>query len=288
MLRMHALCVAAVLLAIGTIDSTVAGQRVTAPAFEVASVKANKLGPRSIQRAALQAGDRVTFTNVTLLTLIQSAYAPLWEISGGPSWIGSVGQPNLDAERYDVAAKADTPSTRDELVLMLRTLLVDRFKLMVHQETKIEPIWALVLARKNGKLGPNLRPAAASCAALREAAQTKSAAPCGGASLANAPMTGKMSVHGFTVDQLGIVTLDVERRRVVDRTGLTGPFDWDLTWTPERFRQGPFDRDRFPTIDPDGPSIFAALEEQLGLKLESQKGENSVLVIDHVEHPSED
>jgi uncharacterized protein (TIGR03435 family) len=84
-----------------------------------------------------------------------------------------------------------------------------------------------------------------------------------------------------------MVTNDLERRRFVDKTGLTGAYDWDLKWTPQRFLQAAFDRDRFPTIDPDGPSIFTALEEQLGLKLESQKGEISVLVIDHVEHPGE-
>ena len=104
MLRLHALCVGAVLFTCEAIDGRTAGQGATAPAFEVASVKANKLGPRSVQRAALQAGDRVTFTSVTLLTLIQSAYPPLWEISGGPAWVGKVGEPNFDADRFDVAA----------------------------------------------------------------------------------------------------------------------------------------------------------------------------------------
>jgi uncharacterized protein (TIGR03435 family) len=100
-------------------------------------------------------------------------------------------------------------------------------------------------------------------------------------------MTGVMSVRGFTIDQLGIVTNDLERRRFVDKTDLTGTYDWDLQWTPQRFLQATFDRDRFPTIDPDGPSIFTALEEQLGLKLESEKGEAGLLVIDHFEHPTE-
>jgi len=76
-------------------------------------------------------------------------------------------------------------------------------------------------------------------------------------------------------------------RRVVDKTELSGNFDWDLAFTPQPFHERSFDRDRFPSIDPSGPSVFTAVQEQLGLKLESRKGEGSVLVIDHVEHPTE-
>ena len=75
--------------------------------------------------------------------------------------------------------------------------------------------------------------------------------------------------------------------KVVNKTGLSGFFDFDITWTPDAFR-GTFDRARFPSVDPDGPSIFTAVQEQLGLKLESQKGEGEVLVIDRLEHPTED
>ena len=96
-----------------------------------------------------------------------------------------------------------------------------------------------------------------------------------------------MSVHGFTLDQLGILANEIGRRQVVDKTGLSGAFDWDMTWTPQRFLQGPFDRDRVPEINPDGPSVSTALDEQLGLKFDSQKGDTPVLVIDHVERPSE-
>ena len=76
-------------------------------------------------------------------------------------------------------------------------------------------------------------------------------------------------------------------RIVIDRTGLTGAYDWDLKWTPQRCLQSTCDRDRFPTIEPDGPSIFTALQEQLGLKLVSDKGETEVLVIDRIDHPTE-
>ena len=71
-----------------------------------------------------------------------------------------------------------------------------------------------------------------------------------------------------------------------ERTVCPEPFDWDLAFTPQRFLERSFDRDRFPLIDPSGPSVFTAVQEQLGLKLESQKGEGFVLVIEHVEHPT--
>src|SRR5262249_27423463 len=153
-----------------------------------------------------------------------------FEISGGPAWIGRPG-PNFDVDRFDVIAKADKPATREELRLMLRALLADRFKLVVHTETRTEPIWALVLARRDGTLGPHLRPAAATCAAIREAAQPIEPGkdPCGMRSFVTALMTGRMSVRGFTIEQLGMVANDLERRRVVDKTGLIGAFDWDLT-----------------------------------------------------------
>jgi uncharacterized protein (TIGR03435 family) len=93
-------------------------------------------------------------------------------------------------------------------------------------------------------------------------------------------MVGKASVRGMGIDSLlGTIARDA-RRQVVDRTGLTGSFDWDLTWTPLM--------NRLPDIDPDGPTIFTALQEQLGLKLEGIKGTTDVLVIDRVERPTED
>ena len=282
-----------VILIVGAclVPPAAAGQSTATLTFDVASVKPNKSGPGSLQRVGFQAGERVTVVNVPLVTLIQMAYgAEVSQIIGGPSWIGRVGSPNIGVDRFDVNAKAATPSKREQLQLMLRSLLADRFKLAAHTEVRTEPIWAIVSARRDGRLGPQLHRATASCAELRAAAQTIESGkdPCGTGSLANALVTGSMHVRGFTLKELGIVALEVGRRRVIDKTGLTGAFDWDLTWTPQRFLQGPVDRDRFPNVDPDGPSIFAALQEQLGLKLESQTGDDTVLVIDHVDHPTED
>jgi uncharacterized protein (TIGR03435 family) len=268
---------------IGSLAGGLSAQTPPTPTFEVASIKPNKSGPGSIQRAGLQPGDRVNMTNVTLRILMQIAYPGPSEIIGGPSWIGS----GPSGDRFDVNAKAEASSSREQLQLMLRTLLADRFKLVAHPEIRTEPIYALVLARRDGRLGPYLHPAAADCATLRAAALAagplRGGGPCG---LGGLP--GNMHIHGIGIDQLAVMLQMDAGRRVVNKTGLTGNFDWDLTWTPQAFRQTPFDRERFPSIDPDGPSIFTAIEEQLGLKLQPEKGEGNVLVIDHVERPTED
>jgi uncharacterized protein (TIGR03435 family) len=283
MVKSRVLRMAEIVCIVGSIASGPSAQTPTSPAFEVASIKPNKSGPGSIQRAGLQPGDRVTMTNVTLRILIQIAYPGPSEIIGGPSWVGS----GPSGNRFDVNAKAEMASSREQLHLMLRTLLADRFKLVVHTETRVEPVYALVLAKRDGSLGPNLHPAAADCATLRTAALAtgplRGAGPCG---LGGLP--GNMHIRGIGIDQLALMLPRDAGRRVVNKTGLTGDFDWDLTWTPEAFRQAPFDRERFPTIDPDGPSIFTALQKQLGLKLEPEIGQGDVLVIDRVEHPTED
>lgn len=268
---------------ISLVGGLLSAQTPPTSAFEVASIKPNKAGLGSIQRAGLQPGDRVTMTNVTLRILIQIAYPEPSAIVGGPSWVGS----GPSGDRFDVNAKAEMASSREQLQLMLRTLLADRFKLVVHTEIRVEPVYALVLAKRDGSLGPNLHPAAADCATLRTAALAagplRGAGPCGLGGL-----SGSMHVRGMGIDQLALMLPRDAGRRVVNKTGLTGNFDWDLTWTPEAFRQVPFDRERFPTLDPDGPSIFTALQEQLGLKLEPENGQGDFLVIDRAEHPTED
>jgi uncharacterized protein (TIGR03435 family) len=276
-----------VVVAVVTMASTVTAFAQQPPAFEVASIKRNTAGRGSPQRVGVNPGDRVTLTNVPLLTLIQVAYAPVTEVVGGPDWIGKQGQPNFDVDRFDVVAKAAAPATRDELTQMLRTLLTERFKLAVHTETRSEPIWAIVLARRDGRLGPNLHPARATCAELR-GALAPNPDPCGMQTYSNALVSGYMSVRGRALDLLAILALEVGRRPVVDKTGLAGTFDWELTWLPVRFVQDPSLLARPPSgIDANAPALPTALEQQLGLKFESQRGEGTVLVVDRVEHPSE-
>jgi uncharacterized protein (TIGR03435 family) len=255
------------------------------PAFEVASVKPNTSGPTSPQRAGLSAGERVTMINVPLLTLLQIAYPGMSVIVGAPKWVGSPGGPNFDADRFDVSAKAETQSSVDQLRLMLQALLADRFKLAVHKESRPAEVYALRLARADGRLGPNLRPAVADCRAL-VAAETNPAPakhPCGTVGTDLPPW----HVRGVPIAQLSIFRGQLGRP-IVDKTGLTGSFDIDFNWVPPWALNSSFDRSRFPQIDPTGPDIFTAMQEQLGLRLVAEKDDQSAFVIDHVEPPTPD
>jgi uncharacterized protein (TIGR03435 family) len=270
--------------AVGTLRAQEPAADTKPSAFEVASVKPNNSGRFALMGGGIRPGDRVTFINMPLDALIREAYSDAYQtdhLVGGPDWMAN--------DRFDISAKADAQVPADQLREMLRTLLADRFHLRVHAETRDEPIYALVFARSDHRLGPNLRPAATDCAAIRAgAAHSGDPDPCGIRTFANALRTGRMSVRGLRLDQFfGLLSRDAGRK-VVNKTELTGVFDCDLSWTPRTFIQAPFNQERFPSIDPNGPSIFTAVQEQLGLKLESTKGPVDILVIDHVEQPSED
>lgn len=254
-------------------------------AFEIASVKPNKAGPSSLQRAGLSAGERVTMINVPLLTLLQIAYPGTSTIVGAPKWVGSPGGPNLDADRFDVSAKANAASSVDQLRMMLQTLLADRFKLAVHIESRPTDVYALRLARADGRLGPNLHPAAADCRALVAAEKNPvpGTHPCGTVGTTLPPWR----VRGVPLTQLLIFGSQLGRP-IVDKTGLTGPFDIEFNWAPPWALTSSFDRSRFPSVDPTAPDLFTAVQEQLGLKLVPEKDDQSVLVIDHVEPPTPD
>jgi uncharacterized protein (TIGR03435 family) len=192
-----------------------------------------------------------------------------FDVEGGPSWIRR--------DRFDIIAKADHPAPTAELRGMIRTLLNDRFKLTVHDETRTGRVYALVVADRRGKLGANLRRAAVDCATLRQTARQSSEPPC----MVMRP--GVRNGRGLELDQLASMLSPELHDRVVDNTGLVGIFDWDLKYTPPAFMDRAFDRERFPSVDPDGPSIETALQEQLGLKLVRQEGTREVLVIDRAE-----
>ena len=171
-----------------------------------------------------------------------------------------------------------------QLPALLRPLLEDRFKLKAHVETRELPIFALVVARTDGRLGPQFRRPIVDCLALRQAARAGAPPPLPPSS--DRPACGvrmgpgKLSAGGFSIENLVTMLSSTVERLVVDRTGLTGTFDVDLQWT-----QGDLTG---ATPSDDRASIFTAVQEQLGLKLESTKGPVDVVVIDHVEHPTED
>jgi uncharacterized protein (TIGR03435 family) len=168
-------------------------------------------------------------------------------------------------------------------------MLADRFRLTVHNETRQLPVYALVVARRDRRLGPQLHKVEIDCAAEYENARGRvppepGKAACGGFT-GRGP--GRMTGHAVTMSMLATSFPGSVGRIVVDRTGLGGVFDLDLTWLPEQMPQRAEPPSNAP-LPADGPSIFTAVQEQLGLKLDSQRSPVDVLVIDRAEHPTQD
>lgn len=243
--------------------------------FEVASVKPNNSGVQG-SRVGMAPNGRFQATNVTLGSMIQNAYnIRPFQLTGGPSWINS--------DRFDIMAtvgheiKPTPGGPPAEIIAMVKNLLADRFKLAAHIETKEMPIYYLVLARPDGKFGPKLRPAEIDCAAL----MARGGPPPTPSSGEMPPCSmrinnGVMSARGGTAVQIARTLSGTVERLVVDKTGLAGGLDLDLEWSPD------------PNGATAGPSIFTALQEQLGLKLEAARGPMEILVIDHAELPAPD
>jgi uncharacterized protein (TIGR03435 family) len=245
------------------------------PEFEVASIKPHKSDDRRVMISP-SPGGRFSAGGATLRMLITVAYRIQdYQISGALSWMSS--------DRYDVVAKTEEGSN-SKWMECLQSLLEDRFKLTVHRETKELPVYALVVA----KGGPKLHEVEGDCPP-----RPSGAPPPFVPGKMPTPFCGQMfmgwnQLAGNKVPLQQVVTTLARTlgRTVIDKTGLTGKYDIKLEWTPEQSQVplGPGD-----PVQPDnsGPSIYAALQEQLGLKLESQKGPVEVLIIDHVEQPSE-
>jgi uncharacterized protein (TIGR03435 family) len=263
--------------------------------FDAASVKPNTSGERNTSVRRLPGG-RFTATNVPAALLVQMAYQlQPFHMQGAPPWLRS--------DRFDVVAKLEgdpappaVGSTEpDQMLLALRTLLADRFKLSVHWDTQELPIYALVLARADGRLGPNIRPAAVDCTAA--AAASAAAAKEGKTLNPNTPdrvscgyrnSRGRIMFGGYPLSFFANGLANEVARSVVDRTGLAGNWDFELTYARDAVRQPDVTDPAPANVDPDGASLFTALQEQLGLKLESTKGPVRVLVIDRIEHPTPD
>jgi uncharacterized protein (TIGR03435 family) len=275
--------------------SSPSAQTSTGPSFEIASVKPVKPQLPLAKPFGCTFGSRgerfMAFG--TLRWLIACAYdiragRAQQEILGGPRWI--------DLDLFQIEAKAtpeDVPAFPSQAYAMLRTLLSDRFKLAVHRETQEVQMYALVLARRDGTPGPHLRPTTPDCAAWiaggRRGAPPRvlGDVPCGLQRVTASGIRGAAMTMARFADMLS-PRVD---RPVQDRTALGGNFDLEVQWTPEPRTIAPSDARQppiLPPVDPNGPSVFAALEDQLGLKLESMKGSLEVLVIDSVDHPTPD
>ncbi len=260
-------------------------------AYDVASIKPNKSGGNMVRMMVRP--DGLSAMGATLQMLIQNAYEIQdFQVVGAPKWVSS--------DRYDIEAKMDSSEVErfqtlgpDQRVLeskrMLQALLANRFKLAVHREPKELPGYALVIAKNGPKLhdakpgdtypngikGPDGQP--------------------GQGLMIMGGLGGPLTGQGINIENLVRVLSQQLGRTILDETGLTGKYDFTLKWTPDD-RAGPISAanqgggsrsDDAPPPDSSGPSIFTAIQEQLGLKLESRKVPVEMLVIDHVEAPSE-
>ena len=218
----------------------------SAATFEAASVKINQTDSRG-DRETLNGG-LVQMTNVTLRMLVRFAYRVSDpQISGGPKWI--------DTTRFDIVAKAGHAAERAELMDMLQPLLADRFQLKFHQETQTLPGYGITVG-KNGMVAKPGDPNG----------------HCG-----TSTNTGEINAKACTMAELTTRLASILQRPVADLTNDSRKYDFVLRWTPDNMQSGGAS---------DGVSLFAALQEQVGIKLESQKVPVNVLVIDRAELPS--
>lgn len=273
-------------------------------AFDATSVKQDKtgLGPGGTRpgsnvpfagNAFKPTGGLFRVTNLPLTTFIAFAYkldlnqtlvlATQVSRSKDMKWVLG--------DRWDIEARAEGNPTKDQYRLMMQSLLADRFELAVHMGTMQAPIY-LVEVEKAGKLGPQLTPRAAdapcSNAPNPNGATNQSPIPPCGAIIFSSPNPGRSRMSGRAVtmqqivDRLGVNALP-EQRPAVDRTGLSGIFDFTLEWAPHF--DGPLPPG-YPAPDPTAPSFLEAIKDQLGIRLEPATGPINVLIIDAIEEPT--
>jgi uncharacterized protein (TIGR03435 family) len=240
---------------------TVARAQSSQPRFELVSIKRNISGPSVSPVTA--AGDRFTTKAANLIFVLQYAYQRsdgtklrYSDIIGGPEWANS--------DAFDIQAKAEgAPPSQDQMRLMVQALLADRFKLKAHIEKRELPVYELVVVNS----GPKLKPADLQSSGKRQLIGLPS--PSGS-------LTLKMTNTRTSLSTLSSMLQSYAGRPIIDKTGLEGQFDVSLQFAPETL-----------PADPSDASLFTAVQEQLGLKLEPAKGQVEVLLIDSVERPSD-
>jgi uncharacterized protein (TIGR03435 family) len=268
-----------------------------APTFEVASIKRNRSGDD--RRDFNTPANRFVATNVALHDLVAWAYGdpgpppelrPDFQMSGGPGWIIS---DRFDVEATTAGSLPDGVGRTQLKMQMLQTLLADRFKLSVHHETRDGPIYSLVLANRDGRLGAQLRRSDVDCNALLARGRATTAAPPPPPPAGQAPTCGiQIGLGGLRIGSQSLPAIArlltrAVGRPVVDRTTLEGAFNLSLDFDPSGL-PGYARPPGVPSPDlGDKPSLFTALQEQTGLKLEAGRGPIDVLVIESAEHPAE-
>jgi uncharacterized protein (TIGR03435 family) len=241
------------LRAVGLLTAFLSLAQAPRPAFDVASIKRNiSLDNRSSQRN--MPGGRINFTNQRLRQVVRAAFGGSdIEVIGGPDWV--------DNDRWDIVAAPASVDANAPWREMLKTLLMDRFKLRAHVEQRERPIYALVFAHPDKQLGPKMHPTQTPC---------KIEGDCGSTDTnSNGVVSGTIHGTARTMTQVGRSLSGYAERRVFDRTGLEGRYDFELTWG-------------------DDVSIFTAVSEQLGVKLQADRAATDVVVIDAVERATED
>ena len=255
-----------------------AGPPENGPTFDVVSIK-RVTDIRDRRSVGEQPGGRFVLSGMAIAPAIRSAYpADISELIGAPDWVTS--------ETYDLTAQAGREVPKEQMEAMLRAMLADRFKLAVHYEIQERPVYALVLARPDGRLGPDIKKSELDCDAIQAARRAGSKetypATSNGAPACGTSMRGEqgmtMLLGARPLSTLAASLGSGTGRVVVDKTGLKGNYDMTLRYV---------DRPS-PNAPPDAPpEIFTALQEQLGLKLEPDRAPLKILVIDRIEKPTE-
>jgi uncharacterized protein (TIGR03435 family) len=249
----------------------------SAPSFEVATIRLSDAPPKAGALMNFPSPGRLSITNFSLRMLIGAAFGPElgqgYQVSSGPDW--------LERDRFVVLGQAPAGTPRAEMLGMLRTLLTERFALTFHVETKEVDAYALVPARSDGRLGPKLQKWDGTCNGKpAPPAQPNATGPrCAaffrppGMFMRGVTMTVVANMLSAQITNLG--------RPVVDRTNLAGEWDFDLetTFAPAAANAG--------NADTTAPSVFVALQEQLGLKLEPTRTPVKVMIIDNAQRPTE-
>ena len=266
--------------------------------FEVVSIKPFDASGGAQPRISMTPG-RYDLAGMPLRAVIgQALILPPNRIFGLPDWV--------DTERYTIAAKApDGPSAARAMLVMIANLLKDRFSMVSHTETREMPVYNLVLARADRRFGPSLKETSADCRAAIAArldaiarGEPVPAAPIGSNACGEVRINaGMASFSGVTPAGIAGALTPFAGRPVIDKTGLAGAYDFTLKWSAAAGAPAPFGLPPGvlgppaappPPADPDAPDIFTAVQEQLGLKLESARGPVPVVVVDRIEKPALD
>ena len=256
-----------------------AGPPPNGPTFDVVSIK-RVTEIRNRHTIGEEPGGRFVISGVAISAVIHEAYpSDTSDLRGAPDWVG--------ADFYDVTAQAGREVSKEQMGAMLRAMLADKFKLAVHYEMQQGPVYALVLARADGRLGPNIKQNDLDCDAIQAARRagskesfpaTSNGVPACGTRMVGEDVGLKVLLGARPLSALATMIRGTMERVVIDKTGLKGNYDVTLNYTP------------VPKPNPapgDPPNIYTALQEQLGLKLEADRAPLKVLVVDRIERPTE-